>query len=111
MVRLDVAAGADAVVDITDEQAVQVALGRVGPVDILVNSAGIVGPNAPLWEVSTADWERTFAVNVTGAFQVMPRARARNGRSRLGADRQHRVDRRQGRQPRDSAPTRRRKPQ
>ena len=70
VVRLDVAAGADAVVDITDEQAVQVALGRVGPVDILVNSAGIVGPNAPLWEVSTADWERTFAVNVTGAFRL-----------------------------------------
>lgn len=70
VVRLDVAAGADAVVDITDEQAVQVALDRVGPVDILVNSAGIVGPNAPLWEVSTADWERTFAVNVTGAFRL-----------------------------------------
>lgn len=70
MVRLDVAAGADAVVDITDEQAVQVALDRVGPVDILVNSAGIVGPNAPLWEVSTVDWERTFAVNVTGAFRL-----------------------------------------
>ena len=70
VVRLDVAAGADAVVDITDEQAVRVALDRVGPVDILVNSAGIVGPNAPLWEVSTADWERTFAVNVTGAFRL-----------------------------------------
>ena len=70
VVRLDVAAGADAVVDVTDEQAVQVALDRVGPVDILVNSAGVVGPNAPLWEVSTADWERTFAVNVTGAFRL-----------------------------------------
>lgn len=70
VVRLDVAAGADEVVDITDERAVQVALDRVGPVDILVNSAGVVGPNAPLWEVSTADWERTFAVNVTGAFRL-----------------------------------------
>jgi 3-oxoacyl-[acyl-carrier protein] reductase len=70
VVRLDVAAGADAVVDITDEQAVRAALDHVGPADILVNSAGIVGPNAPLWEVSTADWERTFAVNVTGAFRL-----------------------------------------
>ena len=70
VVRLDVTAGADEVVDVTDEQAVQVALERVGPVDILVNSAGVVGPNAPLWEVSTADWERTFAVNVTGAFRL-----------------------------------------
>ena len=70
VVRLDVARGADSVVDITDEQAVRVALDRVGPVDILVNSAGVVGPNAPLWEVTTADWERTFAVNVTGAFRL-----------------------------------------
>jgi 3-oxoacyl-[acyl-carrier protein] reductase len=70
VVRLDVAAGADAMVDITDEQAVRAALDHVGPADILVNSAGIVGPNAPLWEVSTADWERTFAVNVTGAFRL-----------------------------------------
>lgn len=70
VVRLDVAAGADEVVDVTDDQAVKVALDRVGPVDILVNSAGVVGPNAPLWEVSTADWERTFAVNVTGAFRL-----------------------------------------
>lgn len=70
VVRLDVAAGADEVVDVTDEQAVHVALDRVGPVDILVNSAGVVGPNVPLWEVSTADWERTFAVNVTGAFRL-----------------------------------------
>jgi len=70
VVRLDVAAGADEVVDVTDGLAVQVALDRIGPVDILVNSAGIVGPNVPLWEVSTEDWERTFAVNVTGAFRL-----------------------------------------
>ena len=70
VVRLDVAAGADEVVDVTDGLAVQAALDRIGPVDILVNSAGIVGPNVPLWEVSTEDWERTFAVNVTGAFRL-----------------------------------------
>lgn len=70
VVRLDVASGADEVVDITDGDAVRTALDRVGPVDILVNSAGVVGPNAPLWEVSTEDWERTFAVNVTGAFRM-----------------------------------------
>lgn len=70
VVRLDVAHGADEVVDVTDEQAVQDALAHIGPVDILVNSAGVVGPNAPLWEVSTPDWERTFAVNVTGAFRM-----------------------------------------
>ena len=70
VVRLDVAPGAELVVDVTDDRAVREALERVGPVDVLVNSAGVVGPNAPLWEVSTADWERTFAVNVTGAFRM-----------------------------------------
>lgn len=70
VVRLDLAHGADEVVDVTDEDAVQGALARIGPVDVLVNSAGIVGPNAPLWEVSTADWEHTFSVNVTGAFRM-----------------------------------------
>jgi 3-oxoacyl-[acyl-carrier protein] reductase len=70
VIRVDVAPGADEVVDVTDEESIQAALGRIGPVDVLVNSAGIVGPNAPLWEVSTAEWERTFAVNVTGVFRM-----------------------------------------
>ena len=70
VLRLDVAQGADLVVDVTDQQAVDAAVERVGPVDILVNSAGVVGPNLPLWEVSTEDWERTFAVNVTGPFRL-----------------------------------------
>ena len=70
VVRLDVAPGAELVVDVTDDRAVRDALGSLGPVDVLVNSAGVVGPNAPLWEVSTADWERTFAINVTGAFRM-----------------------------------------
>jgi 3-oxoacyl-[acyl-carrier protein] reductase len=70
VIRLDVAAGADEVVDVTDEESVQAASERIGPVDVLVNSAGVVGPNAPLWEVDTAEWERTFAVNVTGSFRM-----------------------------------------
>jgi 3-oxoacyl-[acyl-carrier protein] reductase len=70
VVRFDVDRGADAVVDVTDEAAVLSAVERVGTVDILVNSAGIVGPNAPLWEVDTAEWERTFAVNVTGVYRM-----------------------------------------
>ncbi|MFQ6171459.1 SDR family NAD(P)-dependent oxidoreductase [Oryzobacter sp. R7] len=68
VVRLDVTPDADEVVDVSDEAAVQAAVARVGRVDVLVNSAGVVGPNAPLVDVSTSDWERTFAVNVTGTF-------------------------------------------
>ena len=42
------------------------ALGHFGRVDLLVNNSGIGGPTAPLWEIAPADWEETFAVNVTG---------------------------------------------
>lgn len=44
------------------------ALARFGRVDILVNNTGITGPTAPLWEITPAEWEETFAVNVTGAY-------------------------------------------
>lgn len=70
VVRVDVSAGADEVLDVTDEGAINEVLGRLGPVDVLVNSAGVVGPNAPLWQVSTEQWRRTFDVNVVGVFQM-----------------------------------------
>jgi len=44
------------------------ALGHFGRIDILVNNSGIGGPTAPLWEIVHADWEETFAVNVTGTY-------------------------------------------
>jgi 2-dehydro-3-deoxy-L-rhamnonate dehydrogenase (NAD+) len=70
VVTLDRTPGADLVADVTDPDAVAAAVAAAGPVDILVNSAGIIGPNLPLWEVSTEDWTRTFAVNVTGTFHT-----------------------------------------
>jgi len=39
-----------------------------GRMDILVNNAGIAGPTAPVADANSADWERTLAVNLTGAF-------------------------------------------
>lgn len=37
-------------------------------VSILVNNAGIAGPVAPLTQISVADWDEVFAVNVRGIF-------------------------------------------
>ncbi|MDQ2856447.1 MAG: SDR family oxidoreductase [Acidobacteriota bacterium] len=39
-----------------------------GSINILVNNAGIVGPTAPITNVSKADWDHTLAVNLTSAF-------------------------------------------
>ncbi len=58
--------------DIRHEESVanlaEQALKHYGRIDILVNNTGITGPTAPLWEITPAEWEETFAVNVTGAF-------------------------------------------
>ena len=34
----------------------------------MINSAGIVGPSAPLVDVDLAAWQRTFRINVEGTF-------------------------------------------
>jgi NAD(P)-dependent dehydrogenase (short-subunit alcohol dehydrogenase family) len=39
---------------------------RLGPVDLLVNNAGVVGPIGPLWETDPDDWWTTMDVNVRG---------------------------------------------
>jgi 2-dehydro-3-deoxy-L-rhamnonate dehydrogenase (NAD+) len=70
VIRVDVTEGADVRLDVTDADAVAAAAAGLGPVDILVNSAGIVGPNVPLWEVPVDGWERVFAVNVGGIFHT-----------------------------------------
>lgn len=71
VVTVDVSSGADVVLDITDSAAVADAAAKLGPVDILANCAGVVGPGGkPLWEIEDEDWDRTFAVNVGGTFKM-----------------------------------------
>jgi NAD(P)-dependent dehydrogenase (short-subunit alcohol dehydrogenase family) len=70
VITLDIAPGADIIADVSDPAAVAAAAERIGPVDILINSAGIVGPNKPLWETTAEEWAATFAVNVTGTFNL-----------------------------------------
>ncbi len=61
--------------DVTDGRAVQSTVGRIGqklgPLRLLVNSAGIAGDGAPMGQVSAADWNRVMAVNLDGAFHAM----------------------------------------
>ena len=62
--------------DVTDEHSVDDALavldGAVPPVGALVNNAGITSP-IPFLEVTGEEWDRIFAVNVRGAFNVTRR--------------------------------------
>jgi len=41
---------------------------QFGPVQLLVNAAGVAGPNMPAVEVSAGDWQRTLDVNLSGTF-------------------------------------------
>jgi NAD(P)-dependent dehydrogenase (short-subunit alcohol dehydrogenase family) len=70
VVTVDIAEGADLRLDVTDEAAVVAVVGEIGPVDVLLNSAGIVGPNKPLRETTREEWETTFAVNVHGTVAM-----------------------------------------
>lgn len=57
--------------DVADPAAVNDLVASLQPIDVLVNSAGIVGPNVPVWEIDDAGWERTIAVNLTGTLNMM----------------------------------------
>ena len=59
-------------VDVSDEQSVaaalQITLAFCPHIDILVNSAGITGPNVTVIEYPVQEWDRVFAINVRGTF-------------------------------------------
>ena len=57
--------------DVTDFAAVQASVAEIGPVDVVVNCAGIIGPQLPIWEVPLEAWEQTLAVNLTGTFNTI----------------------------------------
>jgi len=62
-----------AVFDVTDEAAVNAAIGRLDRLDILVNSAGI-GLVGDIEETAAGDFERLMRVNVAGTFLVIKAA-------------------------------------
>ncbi len=69
------AAALAVIVDIADSAQVEVAVAtvreRFGPVDVLVNNAGIVDNIAPLDKMEDAAWEKELSVNLTGAFKLI----------------------------------------
>jgi len=71
VITLDIAGEVDVVVDITDEAAFAAATSGIGAVDILINSAGIVGPGVPLVETQASDWRSVLEVNVLGIVATM----------------------------------------
>jgi 3-oxoacyl-[acyl-carrier protein] reductase len=70
----------DVVCDVSDADAVRKAIAKVGPVDVLVNNAGILSNNKS--EATTPEeWRKVLAANLDGAFylsrEVIPGRKAR----------------------------------
>ena len=80
------AAASTSIVNIADYDAVAAATAAVeaalGRIDILVNSAGIAGKNAPLDEYELEEWRRVIDIDLNGTFYVnravLPGMKARN---------------------------------
>lgn len=58
--------------DVSSASSVQAAIEEVrrqlGPIQILVNNAGITGRTVPLWELEESDLDQVYAVNLKGVF-------------------------------------------
>jgi NAD(P)-dependent dehydrogenase (short-subunit alcohol dehydrogenase family) len=75
--------------DVSDPAAVDalfdMALAKLGGLDILINNAGIAGPTARIEEIEPEDWARTLEVNLTGQYlcarRAVPHIRAAGGGS------------------------------
>lgn len=71
VVTCDIAGAPDITLDVTDPVQFEQTVRIVGPVDVLINSAGLVGPNKPLLETSPEEWRNMFEVNVNGTVNAM----------------------------------------
>jgi len=58
--------------DISEEDQIEGLIDKVvatfGKIDILVNSAGVIGPAVLIDQINASDWNRVFQVNVNGTF-------------------------------------------
>ncbi|NMF63713.1 SDR family NAD(P)-dependent oxidoreductase [Brasilonema octagenarum] len=57
-------------VDVTDQAAVEKVVSQIedqlGPVDLLINNAGVLSPLGPVWEIDPQEWWRNMEVNLHG---------------------------------------------
>lgn len=62
-------------VDVSDQAAVEVGVAKIrealGPIDIVVNAAGISSTGRLEDETYVAEWERAIAINLTGSMHVV----------------------------------------
>ena len=60
------------VTDVTDYQSVEKStkesISKCGKIDILINNAGIAGPNFKTWEYPLKDWQQVIDVDLYGVF-------------------------------------------
>jgi NAD(P)-dependent dehydrogenase (short-subunit alcohol dehydrogenase family) len=63
-------------------RAVQQTLAHAPAVDVLVNSAGVTGPNVKVWDYPPEAWQQVMQVNLNGLFyccrEIVPLMRERN---------------------------------
>ena len=69
---VEIAGAIDVACDVTDPATIDAALAateaRLGAPDILINNAGISGPNFPLDEYPAAEWRRVVEIDLVGFF-------------------------------------------
>ena len=61
--------------DVTDADSVEHAVAKteelLGPIDLLVNNAGVPGPFGPIWQVDPDDWWRAQAIHIRAPMLFM----------------------------------------
>ena len=61
--------------DVTDSASVEHAVAKtgelLGPIDVLVNNAGVPGPFGPIWQVDADEWWRAQAIHIRAPMLFM----------------------------------------